>query len=84
MRNRVVTPSTLEFAMSFPVIVDELAKKVTVLPFHYYTRQHTFYEDAKNYLPIKDLKHILRQPERKLTDEELQLMDDYKNNTSRV
>ncbi len=37
VREQTLTPDALEFAMLFPNIVDELMKKITVLPFTYVT-----------------------------------------------
>ncbi len=69
VRNLVVTPNPLEFAMTAPTIIIKMVKKVTDLPFLYETKDHSFYEASKNFLPAGCISQIPKQNEVKLTEQ---------------
>ena len=78
MHGRVVTPDMLEFAVSFPSVVQELLKKATTLLFHYFTSQDSHYEQAAGFIPFNELPQIPKIPTVEITENDRQLLSQYR------
>ena len=52
----------LDFAINFPSIVDEVMKKITKLPFLFYTHPSSYYEIPEDFLKFEDMPAIPTSP----------------------
>lgn len=78
VRAKVATPDTLEFAIVFPKIVLDLLKRISELPFVYYTGKKAYYDTSSGFLPFSELPSLPRIPEIRISDDEKEALTDYK------
>ena len=50
VRQECLTPETLDFAQIFLSVVTELVKRITKLPFLFFTHPHSYYEVPQDYI----------------------------------
>lgn len=72
-----MTPDTLEFAVNFPIVVTELVKRSSKLPFNYFTHETSHYEVVQESLTPEQIPRIPRRPETHITDGDKKLLVDY-------
>ena len=81
IREWVVTPDILEFAVLFPYVLQELLKSSktapTTLPFHYFTPD-SHYEQSTGFIPFNELPQIPKIPIVEITENNRQLLSQYR------
>ncbi|CAC5382876.1 unnamed protein product [Mytilus coruscus] len=79
MRDRVVTPDTLEFAVSFSSVCTELIKKKNAfLPYLYFMNPDSYYERPEGLVPFKAVVKMPKIKEIKITQTDRKLLDNYR------
>ena len=68
----------LDFAMNFPTIVDEVMKRITKLPFIFYTHPKSSYEVPIDFVKFEDMPTIPKPPHVSLPSHEIAKLHDYR------
>ena len=68
----------LDFAMNFPTIVDEVMKRITKLPFIFYTHPKSYYEVPIDFVKFEDMPTIPNPPYVSLPSHEIAKLHDYR------
>ena len=68
----------LDFAINFPTIVDEVMKRITKLPFIFYTHPKSCYEVPKDFVKFEDMPTIPKPPHVSLSSHEIAKLHDYR------
>ena len=67
----------LDFAINFPSIVDEVMKRITKLPFLFYTHPSSYYEIPEDFVKFEDMSAIPKSPHAPLPASDIGKLRDY-------
>lgn len=68
----------LDFAINFPTIVDEVMKRITKLPFIFYTHPKSYYEVPIDFVKFEEMSTIPKPPHVLLPSHEIAKLHDYR------
>lgn len=68
----------LDFAINFPSIVEEVMKRITRLPFIFYTHPKSYYEIPQDFIKFEDLPAIPKPAHVSLPTNDIAKMNDYR------
>ena len=68
----------LDFAINFPTIVDEVTKRITKLPFIFYTHPKSYYEVPIDFVKFEHMPTIPKPPHVSLSSHEIAKLHDYR------
>ena len=68
----------LDFAINFPSIVDEVMKRITKLPFIFYTHPKSYYEVSIDFVKFKEMPTIPKPTHVSLPSHEIAKLHDYR------
>ena len=68
----------LDFAINFPSIVEEVMKRITRLPFLFYTHPQSYYEIPQDFIKFEDMPSIPKPSHVPLSPQDLAKLNDYK------
>ena len=68
----------LEFAINFPSIVEEVMKRITELPFLFYTHPKSYYEIPQDFIKFEDMPSIPKPSHVPLPPQDVAKLHDYK------
>ena len=68
----------LEFAINFPSIVEEVIKRITKLPFLFYTHPKSYYEIPQDFIKFEDMPSIPKPSHVPLPPQDVANLHDYK------
>lgn len=68
----------MDFAINFPTIVDEVMKRITKLPFIFYTHPKSYYEVPIDFVKFEEMPTIPKPPHGSLPSHEIAKLHDYR------